>query len=212
MAPTAPSVAHLIFLNRNAVTLVAQGKTLAALKLFQSALNATTENVRQRQEDSTLSTFDVQTVEIGADLRDEQSSPHNSFCIYNHALLLSESVTNADEAAMVLLYNFALTLQIQGLAVGKSQLLRRALKVYTVLERMVNLQMVQATPSFNLLLLALTMNQGHIYSHFVRSMHAEKCRDRIVDLLDCSFDLPLDVLLFFHQAVHHVDFYCAPAA
>ena len=124
MAAPLPSVSNLIFLNQNAVSLATQGKTTAAIRLFQSALNATAENVRQGggPRDS-ASTFHVQTIELAPHplWEDQQSScsPHNVFQVYNQALLMTESVTDPDEAAMVLLYNFGVTLHMQGVVMGK---------------------------------------------------------------------------------------------
>ena len=200
---TACSVSDMLMLNHNAVALLANGNTLDALRLFQKALSDATKKVQQMQEGSPASPFDVRAVEVVSDLREDCSSPHNAFAIYRHAFIVNDTMTNPDEIAMVLLYNFALTFQIQGLAKGRNQLLRKSLKVYGLLERMISLKTSTETPSWKQFLLALWMNQGHIYSHFFASAEAEHCGGRILDLLDHCFDLPMEVLIFFHQTAFH---------
>ena len=205
------TVSNLIFLNQNAVSLVAQGKTLAALRLLQSALHATMENVRQRHAGCGNSQFMIQPIEV-ATANEEPFSPHNAFRVFGRLFLMTEAITDPDEVALVLLYNFALTLQIQGLATGKNHLLRKSLNVYGWIGHMVAQNHGIPTPDFKLLLLALSMNQGYLHSHFVCFSQAQKCASRIHELLNHSFDLPMETLLFFHQSVIHVDFSLAPTA
>lgn len=210
------SVSDMLMVNLDAVTLLANGNTLDALRLLQKALSFAVKQVQQMQERFPVSTFDVRAVEVVSDLRDDSSSssPHNAFTIYRHAFIANETMTNPDEIAMVLLYNFALTLQMQGSAKGRNQLLCKSLKVYGLLDHMISLKASAETPRWKNFLLAFWMNQGYVHSHFFASAEAKQCGGRIINLLEHCLDLPMEALLFFHQAAFHVRFFqqLAPAA
>ena len=196
------SIPVLRSVNQNAVALAAQGRPTHALKLFQSALNVLKGTVRQCPEGSQGSTFHVQSVEIFSEVQDDQISPHNVFQVYNNAFVMNQSVSDPDEVAVVLLYNYALTLQIQGLVKCKSNLLRKALNAYELAELMVSRISSLPTAGWKLFLLALWTNKGHIHAHFVSCSEAEHYGNCIRNLLEYAFELPTEVLLFFHETVY----------
>ena len=140
------------------------------------------------------------------DFCEELYSPNNAFSLFNHIFLLNESTSSVDEAAMVLLYNFALALQIRGLLYCKSLFLRKSLRVYHLLNTMLESRsyMLQGR-GWQLLMLAVWTNMGHIHSHCARKVHAKECGDRVRELLQLSPDVPIEDELFFHQILFHMD-------
>ena len=202
-------LSEILCLNHNGVVLLGQGKAIEAMRIFQAALSDLTGSLCQMDQssDGTSAWHTITPVPLfGPDLQDDEASPNNVFRIYTNAFISDQGMSDADEAAMMLLYNFALAWQLRGVSEGKAAYLRKALKVYGLLLNMFETRNNECGgPGWKLLKLALWTNVGHIHAHHVRFEDAKECTNRLRELLFQSFDLPMEDLLFFNQAVFHMD-------
>lgn len=205
------NLSDILYMNQNGAALLGQGKTSVALRVFRVALGDLTGSLSQVDDQDSHDAHPWHAIapvplELPG-LRDDEASPNNSFCLYTRAFISDQGMTDADEAAMILLYNFALAWQVRGLSQGKNVYLRKALNVYGLLDNMFQTRNVSGFggPGWDLLKLALWTNVGHIHSHHVHSAEAGRSIDNLREILLHSYDLPTEDWLFFHQIIFHVD-------
>lgn len=158
-------------------------------------------------------------------LDDSASSPDNAFSVYRSAFVLplsSSCAISSDDLATVLLFNLAMTLQIQGIVQGKNLFLRKALKTYqsvanmletsphvgVVLEQRQNI----ANVGWKVFAMALFNNMGHICSHFLLQDEASECINRLRYLVGSLTTSTYGHdhedhgdLAIFHQTLLHVE-------
>lgn len=214
MCTMGPSIllSEFLHLNDCAVALLAQGETSKstrvlhiALRDFKSSLPGMTPLPATRK--------DIQPVtlqESQPNYDHHASSPNNAFAIFNRAFVMDSSCTDPDEAAAMVLFNFALSIHTQGLKEGKSAYLYKALHTYNLISTMVQAtaRSFQEHSGWKLLQLALWNNMGYIHSYFLNIAGVRDSVDRIHALLadrHNTVDVSMEDLAFFHTAVFHID-------
>lgn len=230
---TTPSfvLAEAIHLNDCAVALLAQGQTTDSTKVFQIALrklrsglsqipSSSSHYQQQGQQPETVLSREhhkvVQPLALSSSYAgsDTASSPNNAFCVYKNAFVMNPSCTDGDQIAMVILFNLALTMHLEGLGHGKTTArFASALRTYEMVSNLLETVPLDengttsSSSGWRLLYLATWTNIGHLYSHFVRVEDVTQCGLRLSGLLaHCSGNerlLAEEDAVFFHHTVFY---------
>ena len=204
-------LADILHLNDCAIALLADGQSRNAVRVLQIALRdlklglGLESPLLQNNPTSLLTRNDIWAVHLARNVDHEVTSPNNTFTIYNKAFCMDPLMNDPDEAALVVLFNFALSLHIQGLSEGRNIYFCKALKIYDMLGNMLQTRFLDERSGWKLLFLALWTNMGHIHAHYLRLNQVEECSNSIRNFLERCYDLPMEDILFFHHTVFHSD-------
>lgn len=138
-------------------------------------------------------------------------SPHNNFCFYSRAFYLDPTCLDqlarcrTCDMAIVFLFNMAITCQLYGFLHG-SPYLKKAACLYRLIASLADVQAhrtheahygytdvqgrhgnvhdIIGNDPINVILLAVTCNLGHIYSHFFLEIEAMGCHLRLIQLMN----------------------------
>eukprot|EP00977_Amphora_coffeiformis_P018915 scaffold6781_cov204-Amphora_coffeaeformis.AAC.30 len=162
MATTTTTLANILQLNQDGVIFLRKGEYVEALRSFHVALSTVTVSLCHNQPSSdSAKAGHALAPALVSDLHDDEET---AFSVYGNAFITEESMTDADQATMLLLYNFALTWHLRGLSERKNIFLVKALKVYDLLRTMFQAHPQIEGHGWRLLKLALWANMGHIHS------------------------------------------------
>ena len=134
------------------------------------------------------------------------ASPSNAFHSFTKAFVLSESESDVDAIATILVYNFGVALQRKGINGGERAALQRSKNMLTMATDLLVMAENRGRQPSPLLALALWNNLGYLHSHFFEYEEVRNCRDRMRHYYSASWsELDTEDLLFFYHAILFLD-------
>jgi hypothetical protein len=211
---------NISILNNSAATSLADGDlatTLSALHLGLQGLRwDVQQEVTRTRPDAEFNlprarappTLNPAAISIHQSLHGNEIlvSPCNAFVPFAKAFMLPESDSTFDGIAIVLLYNFGVALQRQGIHDGIGETLLKAQKMLQMSQALVEVYEHKGGKPSQLLALALWNNLGYLHSHFHEREGVVHCRERMRHYFFAeSQGLTSEDFLFFHQAILFLD-------
>jgi hypothetical protein len=157
-------------------------------------------------------------VEVHDSLCDSDASvtPDNLYSAYNFSFCFMHDVVHTDSAAVVVLFNYGLSLHRRGMITGHEIDLRKALQLYSMAYALLQDESLSSRFELGRLGLALLANQTQLYQHFIDHRRVESCLYHIRHLLECRQQMKLtseEFGFFFHFVFFSTDQLAAsPAA
>lgn len=128
-------------------------------------------------------------------------TPDNLYSAYNFAFCFMHDVIHVDSAAVVVLYNYGLSLHRKGMMTGHEVDLRKALQLYSMAFALLQDESLSSRFELGRVGLALLANQTQLYQHFLDHGRVESCLYHIRHLLECRQQIQLtsdEFGFFFH--------------
>ena len=199
-------------LNNSAATSLADGDIEAALSVLRLALedlrlDLVAGNGTDIHLNAARPALDPFVVPIHQSLRrnDHCVSPDNAFHVFKKAFVMPEPESDIDGVAVILLYNFGLSLQRKGLITGQMNLFVKAGKIYEMATSLLEMMESRGRASSQIVALALWNNLGHSQSHMICIDKIRECRERIRYYLSRGHELEGEDLAFFHHTILFLD-------
>lgn len=134
---------------------------------------------------------------------DARVTPDNVFSPFNFAFCFTEDVANVDSAAVVVLYNYGLSLHRRGMIKGNQTDLRRALQLYAMAYGLLQDEAMESRFELGRVGLALATNQAQLYHHFLDYDKVGNCLAHLQSMLEnrSQMSLSMDEFSFFFHVV-----------
>ena len=167
--------------------------------------------------------FQVYFVDTSCIVSEASISPDNAFCFYPKAIVAStirESVpvgSVINHLAGITMYNMGLGYHREGIQQGNSKLLEKALTMYGA--ALSSFKLCSVGDIERSLLMAVTINMGHIHSLHFELAKSECCHRFLFDLMEdycpqTNVSLDVELLSLYRRTLFFASYglVCAPAA
>eukprot|EP00977_Amphora_coffeiformis_P015381 scaffold4510_cov183-Amphora_coffeaeformis.AAC.66 len=132
---------------------------------------------------------------------DAKVSPDNIYHPFNCAFCFVEEVANVDSAAVVVLYNYGLSLHRRGMLKGNQTDLRRAIQLYAMAYGLLQDEAMSTRYELGRVGLALLANQTQLYHHFLDLEKVHSCLGHLRTMLENREQMNIssdEFSFFFH--------------
>jgi len=201
---------RVVELNETAVIGLHEGSIDSSVVLLREALNLYRVELTGDSKDITYGP-DVEPRDrvIGVQVNqgfcesDSKVSPDNIYSPFNYAFCFMDEVANIDSAAVVVLYNYGLSLHRRGMLRGNTTDLRRAIQLYAMAYGLLQDEAMSTRYELGRVGLALLANQTQLYHHFLNFEKVHSCLDHLRTMLENreQMNISSDEFTFFFHAV-----------
>ena len=204
------AVKRVVELNEAAVIGLHEGSVDHSILLLREALNVyRVELTGDAKEISFGPNGDPHDQVLGVQLNeglcenDLRVTPDNLFSPFNCSFCFTEDVANVDSAAVVVLYNYGLSLHRRGMLRGNETDLQRALQLYSMSYGLLQDEAMATRYELGRVGLALAANQAQLYHHFLEHEKVQNCLSHLQTMLEkrTQLNLSLDEFSFFFHIV-----------